>query len=133
MSIMCADLSSILEDLFYNSTWQVKKCVVLTDSRSSLRHLERCSQPNFRGCPVVYEIFRLLYQVRSNAKNIVLLWVPSHIRIIGNDTVDNLAKEASIEGHKKYTCTPYFVEVLYLVKEHCYNSMKDFLDLRSFV
>lgn len=44
--------------------------------------------------------------------------------------MERLVKVASIEGNT-YIVTPYFTDLLYLVKDHCSSYMKDFFDLRS--
>ncbi|XP_026315738.1 uncharacterized protein LOC113227079 [Hyposmocoma kahamanoa] len=130
MSIMNAELIAILEALSYLSSVEFNKCVILTDSKSSLQHLARCSRPSFRGCPVAYEILSLICQLRSGAREIVLQWVPSHIGINGNEIADKWAKEATCEGDT-YSCVPYFRDLMYLNKERCYSSLKAHFDVRS--
>lgn len=129
MSIMYLELLAILEALSYIKSIDYNKFVILTDSKSSLQHVARCTSC-LRGTPIAYDIIRTIWELRSYSKEVILQWIPSHIGLVGNERVDRLAKEASCDGVPISTL-PFFTDFIYLVKEHCYQLWKVYFDERS--
>lgn len=104
--IMDAELIAIAEALSYIESTDHINTVILTDSKSSLQHLARCTS-TFRGTPIAYTILDNILRLQSLGKNVVLQWIPSHIGLEGNDFADLLAKQAISDQssflHKFYT------------------------------
>ncbi|KAL0878791.1 hypothetical protein ABMA27_003821 [Loxostege sticticalis] len=118
ISIMYLELLAISEALSYISSIRHDKFVILTDSKSGLQHIARCTS-TVRGTPIAYTIINQLLELRQNSKLIKLQWIPAHVGISDNERVDYLAKR------------PYYSDCLHLVKEFCYQLWKEYFDLRS--
>ncbi|KAG7300441.1 hypothetical protein JYU34_016062 [Plutella xylostella] len=128
-SIMNAELQAISECLSYIETIDFDSFVVLTDSRSALQHLARCTSI-CRGIPIAYIIISSIAKLRFNNKNIVLQWIPSHVGITGNEEVDVLAKQALSDG-LPLPCLSLYSDHIHTLKEECYKLWKEHFDRRS--
>lgn len=129
MCIMYAELFALKEALTYVSELDEDQFVILTDSRSALQHLARCTS-NSRGTPIAYAILDIILNLRDLNKTVVLQWIPSHVGINGNEIVDGLAKEASSLGTPS-TYPPFYTDLIGLVRDHCFELWKEFFDKRS--
>lgn len=129
ISIMQVELIAIAEALSLVLSMRGNKFVILTDSRSSLQHLARCSS-SFRGAPIAYAILKLIMALSTESKDVKLQWIPSHVGITGNEKVDKLAKEAYSDG-VDFNYLPTFSDRLSMAKVHCRESWREFFDLRS--
>ena len=91
LSVFSAELYAILCAIHWIIENDCNRVVcICSDSLSSIQALENAdsrSRPN-----LVKEIFRTKNKIKSC--KIVLLWVPSHIGINGNERADKLAKQA---------------------------------------
>ncbi|CAK1590632.1 unnamed protein product [Parnassius mnemosyne] len=130
VSIMCAELIAISEAVSYIASLNHKyQYVILTDSKSALQHLARCTS-NFRGTPIAYSILKSIDSLTKKNVTVVLQWIPAHIGLVGNEVVDRLAKEASSDGIlRRYL--PFFADFLYKVKERCDTLWKEYFNERS--
>ncbi|KAG6442242.1 hypothetical protein O3G_MSEX002220 [Manduca sexta] len=126
---MHAELIAILEALSYIDSISHNNFLILTDSRSALQLLYRCTSP-IRGIPIAYSILDIICKLRESKKNVTLQWVPSHVGIKGNEVVDKLAKEATIDG-VDYSCEPFYTEVQYKIRERCYKIWQEYFNERS--
>uniref|UniRef100_A0A6P7GCL1 ribonuclease H n=1 Tax=Diabrotica virgifera virgifera TaxID=50390 RepID=A0A6P7GCL1_DIAVI len=104
-SIYSAELIGILEALNYGQHLPNKKIYIFSDSKSALqkiKHLQSTSKINY----IILEILQKVEELNKDFKTIHLIWVKSHCGILGNETVDVLAKRAIHEGEgTKYKCT----------------------------
>lgn len=129
LSIMEIELVAIAEALSYIDSTNYSSVVILTDSKSALQHLARCTS-TFRGLPVAYDILKLLLRLHNTSKIIVLQWIPSHIGLDGNELADNLAKQAITDGIPM-DITPSFPNYIPTMKKECFNIWKEYFDERS--
>jgi len=70
VSIMYAELFALSEALSYISSVSYNKFVIMTDARSALQHLARCTS-SIRGLPIAYLMLEKIHQLdRSNKKSL---------------------------------------------------------------
>ncbi|PZC83378.1 hypothetical protein B5X24_HaOG207761 [Helicoverpa armigera] len=81
---MYAELIAISEALSYIKSLESGNYVVLTDSKSALQHLARCTSSS-RGTPIAYNIIRSLDELSRQNKNLILQWIPAHTGLIENE------------------------------------------------
>lgn len=89
-SIFTAELYAILKAVEYILEKNLRKMVICCDSLSTIQSIEQMYSKN----PLVQNIKENLYQKDVIIK---LLWTPSHPGIIGNDELDDAAKDAKSE------------------------------------
>ncbi|XP_054719197.1 uncharacterized protein LOC129228541 [Uloborus diversus] len=80
-------LNQILHSTDCSDIW------ILTDSRSSIQHLQDWNQVNDL---VSIQIINMLKTI-SKRRDVHLQWIPSHVNIPGNETADALAKRGCSE------------------------------------
>lgn len=129
VSIMHIELIAIAEALSYIHTIHYDRIVILTDSKSSLQQLARCTS-HVRGAPIAYRILESILSLQSHNKKIYLQWIPSHIQLKENDEVDLLAKQAVVDG-VPFTVVPLFTDYIRLVREQCRILWQEYFDERS--
>ena len=83
-----------------------------------------------RGIPLAYDILKNLYDLNSTNNNVILQWIPSHIGIIGNEMVDKLAKEASVDGIN-FACESYYTNHISDIKKFSTELWSEYFDKRS--
>ncbi|CAB3258675.1 unnamed protein product [Arctia plantaginis] len=129
ISIMHIELIAIAEALSYVQSIKYDKFVILTDSKSSLQHLARCTS-HMRGNPIAYQILESILNFQSLSRKIVLQWIPSHVGIGESDIVDQLAKEACWNGIA-LEVLPLHTDYTRVVKEKCHMCWQEYFDERS--
>lgn len=78
------------------------------------------------------EIRKILYKCHSSGVNVVLAWIPGHCGIEGNETVDNLAKQAIVTGLDDYS--KYFGRDLrILAKKDLINNWQTLWDRSKYI
>ncbi|GBO30562.1 hypothetical protein AVEN_112900-1 [Araneus ventricosus] len=82
-----AGLEAILNENNYGTVW------ILSDSRSSIQHLNDWNNVGDRTC---ISILNLLRHIGVDHE-VHLQWIPSHVDIYGNEVADNLAKQGTVE------------------------------------
>ncbi|XP_046974495.1 uncharacterized protein LOC124540818 [Vanessa cardui] len=127
--IMSAELIAIAECLSYIKSLGGKNFVILSDSKSALQHIKRCSW-GYNGVPIAFVILNILKEFHKTNINVKLQWIPAHIGITGNEIVDKLAKEAIVDGHV-INYLPSCSENLYRVKQYCFNLWSEYFNERS--
>ena len=92
-SILTAELFAILQAfLFATVNLKNQNFVIFTDSLSALMCIKN---PDRKGINrLVTHILRQIYSLLNNNVKVVLQWIPSHKGIIGNNIVDQVAKNA---------------------------------------
>jgi ribonuclease HI len=129
LSIMTLELVAIHEAMSYAIKARLKKFVIITDSKSALQHIARCSSGR-RGVPTAYKILQGVHELNNNGIGFKLQWVPSHVGIVGNEEADRLAKVAITNG-QTIVVKPFYSEVLKKYNDICYNKWKEYFDERS--
>lgn len=129
LSIMFVELLAIAEAMSYCFSLDKNKFVILTDSKSALQHVARCTSSS-RGSPIGYTILDMLLKFAKSNKTIVLQWIPSHIGILGNEEADRLANVAITDGIPTQTL-PFYTDLLPKIKLKCYDMWKEYFDERS--
>ena len=89
-SIFTAESVAILQTLQYIQTNEIHKCVVCTDSLSVVTALKDITSEH----PVLIEVMSLYHRITENGSDVIVLWIPGHCGIIGNEKADRLAKAA---------------------------------------
>src|SRR5215469_10139001 len=89
-SIFMAELYAIFFALVNIFSGASSCYTIFSDSKSVLQALSVLWTPH----PLVREIQDLLYRLRARYKTVDFWWVPSHVGIPGNETVDAAAKVA---------------------------------------
>lgn len=129
ISIMETELIAIAEALSYVDSTNLNRVVILTDSKSSLQHLARCTS-TFRGTPIAYSIIDTILKLQQKGISLVLQWIPSHIGIDGNEKVDSFAKLASSEG-VSIKPSPFYSNHIPWIKQQNFDLFKEYFDIRS--
>ena len=96
-SIYSAEAIAIGEAIQYILDHNISNSLICSDSRSVLEATFR-SNPSSLTSHLIFKIRNLLYLANQNKLNISLIWIPGHIGIDGNEIVDSLAKNATIDG-----------------------------------
>lgn len=91
-SVYTAELYAIKRAMILVRDSRCPFSVICTDSRSALEALQR---PQDIDHPLVYDILRIFFTLPCG-QNIILLWIPGHCFIPGNERADVAAKEASL-------------------------------------
>jgi hypothetical protein len=74
-----------------------ERCLILTDSLSSIKAIlsrEIAHQTH----PLVYECKQLCWSLCQNEIEVKLMRIPSHVRLVRNELVDELALQVALEG-----------------------------------
>ena len=102
-TIFTAELKAIDLALTYIIPHRHERFLIFSDSRSSLQALEGDDWQN----PLVREIKEKLHHIQNDLrKNIIFVWIPSHIGIKGNEKADASAK-AALNKDVQDMCIPY--------------------------
>lgn len=129
ISIMHIELIAIEEALAYIHSINFDRFVILTDSKSSLQHLARCTSHG-RGIPIAYRILESILRLKACNKEVVLQWIPSHSQLKENEDVDLLAKQAATDGIP-LSVLPLYFDHIKIVKKQCKDAWQEYFDRRS--
>lgn len=92
-SIFSAELYAVLQAFKLASISPNNNITICTDSLSSILAINTLYSSN----PLVNMIHGISTANNNQGKNIILMWVPSHIGIIGNEKADEAAKQAILD------------------------------------
>lgn len=126
---MHLELIAIAEALSYVDSINYDKFVILSDSKSALQHIARCTS-HVRGTPIAYIILDNILKLQTKCKIIVLQWIPSHIQLKENDDVDALAKQAIVDGVPMLV-QPLHSDYVRFLKIQCKELWLEYFDKRS--
>uniref|UniRef100_A0A1Y1N4E3 ribonuclease H n=1 Tax=Photinus pyralis TaxID=7054 RepID=A0A1Y1N4E3_PHOPY len=99
-SIYSAELYAIKQALKYVLNSEHDTYCILTDSLSGIQSMADIYSRN----EYMKEIHDLRRQIHDRSKHLQFVWIPSHTNITGNDTVDQLAKEATHKTTQDEQC-----------------------------
>jgi ribonuclease HI len=88
-SVFTAELSAIQLALSYIQENHNKNYIICSDSKSALTAITSFSHTN----PIIIQIKHTLHTLHPTS-NIILLWIPSHVGITGNELADTEANNA---------------------------------------
>ncbi|GFX74403.1 putative RNA-directed DNA polymerase from transposon X-element [Trichonephila clavipes] len=91
-SVFTAEAVAIYRALQSIDSNMPHKYCIYTDSMSVLEVLENY---NDRCHPVVCNVLNITSRLHSKGFDIVFFWIPSHVGIIGNEQMDNVARSAT--------------------------------------
>lgn len=97
-SVYSSELIAIIKALDYITNIDSATFVIFTDCLSGLSKLQNFK---FEGNNnyLLYEILKKINFLRTQKKDAILCWVKGHIGIKGNEIVDGLAREATLDGN----------------------------------
>jgi hypothetical protein len=77
--------------------FQKFRCLILTDSLSSIKAM-LSRRISGRTHPLVYECKQLCFDLMRDLIEVKLVWIPSHVGLVGNELVDGEARYGSLNG-----------------------------------
>ena len=89
-SIFTAESVAVLQAVNYARLHCIQKCVICTDSMSVLHALQGSESTH----PLITDISDSLQILNDDSHDYIILWIPGHSGIPGNETADIMAKEA---------------------------------------
>ena len=89
-SVFTAEAVAIFQALNYVNEHSIPKCVLCTDSLSAFTALQSSTSLH----PIVTDILESMHRLLETGCELVILWIPGHCGIQGNDTADAAAKRA---------------------------------------
>lgn len=101
-TIFTAELFAIFRAILHSLKFSNEKFIIFSDSLSSLQAIEKMYSKN--GL-----VQRIYERIMTSSNYYLFFWIPSHVGIQGNETVDMLAKEAV----KKAVCTTGYLHNKY--------------------
>ena len=90
-SVLSAELSALLLAVQRLLSCCSSSFVIFTDSYSALQLISSCTISH----PIVLQIFEALFRLSIRNKRVTFCWVPAHVGIRGNESVDSLARSAA--------------------------------------
>lgn len=81
---------AILKALIFIDNSPLNKFIIFSDSLSGIKAIKNTTKYD----TIIQEIQELSTRIIQNGKKIIIIWIPSHIGIPGNEAADSLAKNA---------------------------------------
>ncbi len=118
-SVYAAELQAIIMALAWAIEARVLNIAIFSDSLSGLQSIQSGlskSRPN-----LLLEIRQLLYKLNSVDGNITFAWIPSHVGVGGNETVDEEAKMAISKTAVELNTGLELTEIKAIIKKRINN------------
>lgn len=90
-SIYTAELYAIWQAMLYSNMNKRRTFVICSDSLSAISAIEN----TFSKDPMIQQILCLYLHLYNMGKQIIFVWIPSHIGISGNEAADSAARNAA--------------------------------------
>jgi ribonuclease HI len=121
ISIMTAELFAIFMALEWFVTSELVRCVVFTDSLSSIKLLE--NSKGQKQNVYKYKIQSQLETLKQQGRTVKICWIPSHKGIKGNELADVAAKDATNDN---IVTLPFLtkLDAKYIIKSKLYSIWK---------
>jgi hypothetical protein len=74
-----------------------KRCLIPTDSLSSIKAM-LSSRIAHQTHPLVYECKQLCWSLFQNGIEVTLIWIPSHVGLVGNELVVERAQQVALKS-----------------------------------
>ncbi|XP_046963670.1 uncharacterized protein LOC124541262 [Vanessa cardui] len=101
-SIFSGEAIAILEAILFAHSHDLRQTVILTDSLSCLLAIRENPFRSRRRFFIILKIREALLACHQKGLEILLVWIPSHSGITGNDTADSFARSAISSGLTKH-------------------------------
>jgi hypothetical protein len=75
----------------------LERCFILTDSLSSIKAM-MSRKIAHQTHPLVYKCKQFCWRLSQNKIEVKLIWISSHVRVVGNELVDERAQQVALEG-----------------------------------
>lgn len=89
-TIFSAEATAISHSLDIIKQNKITKSIILSDSLSTLTSIKNYHQPN----DIIRKIQNQISTLELNSQSIIMIWIPSHIGIQGNELADTYARQA---------------------------------------
>ena len=90
-SVLSAELYAILRAVHYAGRSAMSRVVILTDSMRALTLLGDCMAVSIKNY-LVFKIAHLVAGLLDLGRVVRFVWVPGHVRIVGNEVADKVAR-----------------------------------------
>ena len=115
-SIFTAEATAILQAVNYIKVSAISRSVICTDSMSVVLALQSRESHH----PLILDVWDALHDLRASDNDCIILWIPSHCGIRGNDTADAEARSAiGLGDMQEYEVS--LQEYLPSLRLACYN------------
>jgi ribonuclease HI len=117
-SVYVSELNAIFKALQWIEEIGPNPVAILTDSLSSLQSIESThgNRPD-----LIYDILMLLTNLYNRGIQVTLIWIPAHVGLNGNETVDQLAKEAASGNGQIIDIKPNILDVYDSINKYIIN------------
>jgi len=112
-SIYTAEALAILIAIKYINKKVNQKYIILSDSLSSLISVKN----KFNPSDIAIHIQNRLEEAKEKNNNIIIIWIPGHIGIIGNEMADKQAKLAINSSNSQYINISSFTDIRKQIKQ----------------
>lgn len=116
-SVFTGEVYGLYKAVEYIHLMKLNKCLIISDSKSSLQALLKSPFKSKNIFPVIFDIRSLLSKCYSKGLIINFVWVPSHSGIYGNEKADQLAVDA-VKSGDVYPYKNYVHDLLSLPKKY---------------
>lgn len=99
-SVFTGECVALLEAVKYVLLFKLHRSIIFSDSRSSLQCLISNPFSSKIHNPIIFQIKYHINECFLKKYEIVLVWIPGHVGISGNERVDQIAKDAVACGDK---------------------------------